>query len=185
MSNRERNPMRNERLLDRLTERLTRHTARRLSRRSLLSRLGVLLVGAGAIPALPIARVAQAAETGEASDDPNDCAYWKHCAIDGFLCGCCGGSSTECPPGTEVSPITWIGTCRNPADGMDYVISYNDCCGNAGCGRCFCHRNEGDTPTYMPTRSNDLNWCLGTTTSAYHCSLSVAIGIAVEKAGAS
>src|SRR5438045_5475538 len=32
---------------------------------------------------------------------------------DGFLCACCGGSSSSCPPGTAVSPITWIGTCRS------------------------------------------------------------------------
>ena len=169
-------------LLDRLTEKLTRDAARRLSRRSALSRFGQFLVGAAAVPLLPLERVSAADTGGGDSDDPLSCDYWRHCAIDGFLCGCCGGSHTACPPGTEMSPITWIGTCRNPNDGKDYVISYNDCCGKTGCGRCFCHRNEGDTPTYMPTRANDLNWCLGTTTQAYHCSLSVAIGIATEEA---
>ena len=169
-------------LFDRLTEQLTRRAARRLSRRSLLSRLGTILVGAAGAPLLPVARVSAAESEGTDSDDPNSCDYWRHCAIDGFLCGCCGGSTSKCPPGTEISPITWIGTCRNPTDGKDYVISYNDCCGNSGCGRCFCHRNEGDTPAYMPTRSNDLNWCLGTSNIAYHCSLSVVIGVAVEGA---
>ena len=47
-----------------------------------------------------------------------------------------------CPPGTDMSPVTWIGTCHNPGDGKDYVISYNDCCGKSSCGRCFCNRNE-------------------------------------------
>ena len=59
----------------------------------------------------------------------SSCDYWRHCAIDGFLCACCGGSQSTCPPGTEMSPVTWIGTCRNPGDGKDYMISYNDCCG--------------------------------------------------------
>ena len=60
-----------------------------------------------------------------------------------------------------MSPLTWIGTCRNPVDGKHYVISYNDCCGKNACGRCFCHRNEGDKPVYVPPKSNDIDWCMG------------------------
>jgi methylamine dehydrogenase light chain len=86
----------------------------------------------------------------------------------------------SCPPGTEPSPVTWIGTCRNEADGRDYVISYNDCCGKSACGRCTCTRNEGDRPVYQPSKSNDINWCLGTTTNVYHCSTAVVIGLALE-----
>ncbi len=37
----------------------------------------------------------------------------------------------QCPPGTEMSLVTWIGTCQNPADGKHYAISYNDCCGKS------------------------------------------------------
>ena len=113
--------------------------------------------------------------------DPGDCDYWRHCAIDGFLCGCCGGSQRSCPPGTEQSPVTWIGTCRNPADGKDYIISYNDCCGKHVCGLCFCHRNEGDKPIYFPPRSNDINWCFGTTSVVYNCSTAIVLGVATEK----
>lgn len=167
--------------LDQLSEEATRNLARRTSRRSLFARFGTLLAGAATLPLLPVARAAAAAPaTDAASDDPLSCEYWRHCAVDGFLCGCCGGSSTQCPPGTEKSPVTWIGTCTNPNDDKAYIISYNDCCGEASCGRCFCHNNEGDTPVYMPTRSNDINWCLGTTSVAYHCSLSVVIGTATE-----
>jgi len=32
-----------------------------------------------------------------ASEDPQNCEYWKYCAIDGYLCSCCGGSSHSCP----------------------------------------------------------------------------------------
>lgn len=168
--------------LDRLSEKATRLLAQRISRRSVFARFGSMLVGVASLPLLPVARgnAAEQHSPAAASEDPLSCDYWRHCAVDGFLCGCCGGSSTQCPPGTEKSPVTWIGTCINPNDDKAYIISYNDCCGQTGCGRCFCHNNEGDTPVYSPTRSNDINWCLGTTTNAYHCSLSVVIGTAAE-----
>ena len=80
-----------------------------------------------------------------------------------------------------MSPVTWIGTCRNPADGKDYIISYNDCCGKYICGLCFCHRNEGDKPIYFSARSNDINWCFGTTSVVYNCSTAIVLGVATEK----
>ncbi len=49
-----------------------------------------------------------------------------------------------------MSPVSWIGTCLNPADNKHYIVSYNDCCGKTTCQRCFCHRNEGDKPVYYP-----------------------------------
>jgi methylamine dehydrogenase light chain len=181
--------------LDGGLEAVARRFARRTSRRSFLTRLGALLVGGAAIPLLPVSRVNAQAGPGEGSrvpapdesglegpiGDPASCEYWRHCAIDGFLCSCCGGSHTACPPGTEMSPITWIGTCRNPADGRDYVISYNDCCGKGFCGRCLCNRNEGDKPVYVPPRSNDINWCSGATSVAYHCSTAIVLGVATER----
>jgi methylamine dehydrogenase light chain len=75
-----------------------------------------------------------------------------------------------------MSLVTWIGTCKNPVDGRDYVISYNDCCGNAFCGRCFCNRNEGDRPVYQAAKSNDINWCMGTTTTAYSSTVARVLG---------
>ncbi len=174
-----------ERKIDSWMERRARRLYRRTSRRSLLGRLGAWLVGGAILPLLPVARgVAQEGGHGGAggkiqADDPTACNYWRYCAIDGFLCACCGGSASRCPPGTEPSPITWIGTCRNPQDGRHYVISYNDCCGKTSCGRCFCNRNEGDKPVYVPYQSNDINWCLGTQVGeVYHCSTAVVIGVA-------
>lgn len=170
---------------DALIEDSTRAVARRTSRRSLLASLGSVLIGATAVPLLPIARGASAAEKpseggeAKASDDPNTCEYWRHCAVDGFLCGCCGGSETICPPGTEMSAITWLGTCHNPADGRDYVVSYNDCCGKSSCGRCMCNRNERDTPLYIPFQSNDYNWCAGSDSDIpYHCTTSRVVSVA-------
>ncbi len=170
--------------LDRMMETLTRRTARGSSRRSLLARLGTLLVGGAALPVLPVARASMAPDAAGpapagAVDDPTRCEYWRHCAIDGFLCACCGGSETRCPPGSSVSPITWIGTCRNPHDDRDYIISYNDCCGSTTCGRCFCNRNERERPMYTPSLSNDINWCSGSEDGiGYVCSLAVVVGVA-------
>jgi len=81
-----------------------------------------------------------------------------------------------------MSPITWIGTCTNPADGRAYVISYNDCCGVTSCGQCLCNRNEGDRPQVRPQSNNDYNWCLGTESSVYNCSVAAIVGVALEDA---
>ena len=183
------------RAIDQLFERSSRRLAQHTSRRSLLGMLGQILTGAALVPLLPIDRSsrAEAADGGtsgahkpekdtagkkKASDDPLSCDYWKYCAVDGFLCSCCGGSSNSCPPGTAPSPITWIGTCHNPADGRDYIVSYNDCCGKTSCGNCECNRNEREKPMYRPSRNNDLNWCMANADSNYHCSVSVILGVA-------
>jgi methylamine dehydrogenase light chain len=166
---------------------LARGLARRTSRRSFLARLGALLAGAAALPLLPVARSgAQGGASGEPDPatpegNPEDCSYWRYCAIDGFLASCCGGTHRSCPPGTEMSPVTWIGTCLNPVDGKHYVISYNDCCGRNPCGRCFCHRNEGDKPVYIPPKSNDIDWCLGRVGVVYNSTVALVIGSSTEK----
>jgi methylamine dehydrogenase light chain len=171
--------------LDGWIEGSARGVARRVSRRSFLARLGTALVGGAAFPLLPVSRAsAQPAPPNEGiageAGDPTSCQYWRHCAIDGFLCSCCGGSQSACPPGTQMAPITWIGTCRNPADGKQYIISYNDCCGKDYCGRCICNRNEGDRPAYFPQKSNDINWCVAAQSTVYNCSTAIVLGVAVE-----
>lgn len=170
---------------DRGVEGLSRRLAARTSRRGLLGLLGGLLAGQAAVPLLPIARAAgypgvAPQSTGDPADpgDPTSCDYWRYCGIDGFLCSCCGGTQNSCPPGTEMSPITWVGTCENPADGRSYVISYNDCCGVESCGRCLCNRNEDDRPVVRPRSNNDINWCMGTSSRAYTCSTAVILGVA-------
>ena len=112
-------------VLDRMTGNGSRHLARTTSRRSFLTRLGVLMTGAAVLPLLPVAR-AFAADAIEELGDPQSCDYWRYCALGGTLCSCCGGSHNTCPPGAEPSPITWVGTCHNPVDDRDYLISYND-----------------------------------------------------------
>lgn len=178
--------------LDRFFERRARDVARRSGRRGFLARLGTLLVGGAALPLLPVSRAAGQSPSDARVPMPDEdidgpegdaksCEYWRHCAIDGSACACCGGSAIACPPGTEVSPVTWVGTCRNPQDGKDYLISYNDCCGKTFCGRCMCNRNEGERPEYHWYRNNDINWCAGASSQVYNCSIAVVIGQASER----
>jgi methylamine dehydrogenase light chain len=77
-----------------------------------------------------------------------------------------------------MSKVTWLGTCRNPADGKDYVISYNDCCGRTTCGRCFVRRDEGERPVYYTHKNNDIDWCMGTQSAVYNSTAAVVVGVA-------
>ena len=163
------------RLLDRAAGDGSRRLARRTSRRSFVSRLGTLLTGAALLPLLPVAR-AFADTSVEELGDPQSCDYWRYCALGGALCACCGGTYNSCPPGSEPSPITWVGTCRNPVDNKDYLISYNDCCGKSMCGRCNCHNTERDRPVYYPTNAGSIIWCFGTESREYHCTVGVVLG---------
>ncbi len=172
--------------LDAKTTGALRFLAGRTSRRSFLGRFGVFIAGMGALPVLPVLREAHAqpaprtpvngiADVQEMGD-PMNCDYWRYCALSGALCSCCGGSMTQCPPGSQTATVAWVGSCHNPTDGRDYLISYNDCCGKTSCGGCGCSRAEGDKPVYFPSKSNSILWCFGSTSHAYHCTLALVIG---------
>lgn len=174
--------------VDQVGESLTRKLASRTSRRSMLSRLGLALAAAPAFPLLPNDRKAHAAVPETLSDfqknaqttDDTQCSYWRYCAIDGSMCTCCGGTTSQCPPGTEPSLTSWVGTCYNPDDERMYLIAYYDCCGTTGCGRCGCDNTEEAMPVYRPQGNNEIIWCFGTSSMAYHCSTAALIGVASE-----
>ncbi len=169
--------------MDRGAQARLRLTAQRHGRRSLIGRLGMAMVGSAVLPMLPFDRSGAQAAGGAAAapkPDPNDplkCEYWRYCAIDGFLCNCCGGSLARCPPGTEASKVSWIGTCLNPNDKRQYLISYNDCCGKGACGNCLCNNNERERPAYRMGLHNDINWCMGNDNSMFHCTTAVIAGV--------
>ena len=173
--------------VDRWMERGSRRVAQRSSRRSFVAALGAGMVGAGLMPLLPVHRKAQAADDGHGApaggfaataqaDDPRACNYWRYCSSDGYLCSCCGGGPSTCPPGSVPSPTSWIGSCLNPADGKTYLIAYRDCCGKDSCGRCVCLGTEGEMPVYRAQLNNDLVWCFGASSMVYHCSSAAIVG---------
>ena len=170
--------------IDRFAERRVRQAAQLSGRRSALAKLGSVMVGtAFALPMLPFDRSGRAYAQhggggGGKAEDPMACEYWRNCALDGFMCGCCGGSMTACPPGSVASKVSWVGTCRNPKDGTDYLVSYNDCCGKTACGRCLCNYNDRERPGYRMGVHNDINWCMANTQTMYHCTVSAIVGTA-------
>jgi len=162
--------------MDALVEQLARNLAQRTARRRLLGLLGKALLGGMALPLLPVARVRSAAAAQEPGD-PMTCDYWRYCGFDGNLCSCCGGGITDCPPGSVMSPTGWVGTCKHPVDGKDYIIAYRDCCGKELCGRCACHGDKGDIPIYRTQLDNEVLWCFGVKSGwAVNCTTAVNLG---------
>jgi methylamine dehydrogenase light chain len=171
-----------------MSERITRRLAGYSSRRGFVSKLGAALAAAPLLPLLPVARATAASDPGKTdfdrgaqSTDANICTYWKYCGLDGVLCSCCGGGSHTCPPGSEPSPISWIGTCLNPDDNRSYVIAYRDCCGKAACGAgksCRCDGDDRELPSYRAQLNNNIIWCFGNAAATYHCSTAALVSLA-------
>lgn len=162
---------------DRLSEGFARRSAQTLGRRSVLGMLGATIAGSAILPMLPFDRSGRALAATVRDEGDETCEYWRYCALDGFLCTCCGGSLASCPPGSDASKVTWIGTCQNPHDSQAYLISYNDCCGTTACGSCLCNYNIGERPGYRMGVHNDINWCMANTRGMYHCTVAAVVGL--------
>ena len=171
--------------VEKLSEQATRRLASQTSRRSLLSKLGTLLIAAPMFPLLPVQRARASDKITETdfsraaqTTDDTACNYWRYCGSDGYMCSCCGGGVNSCPPGSQPSPTSWIGTCINPDDGRSYLVAYRDCCGASACNECFCEGTDRAMPIYRPQANNHIIWCFGTSSMEYHCSMSVLVGVA-------
>ena len=169
-------------VLDKAAEAGTRKAAQHVSRRSLLAKTGVILAGTALMPLLPFDRsLGGLAHAADKEADETSCDYWRYCALDGQLCNTSGGTTTSCPPGSEASKVSWIGTCRNPNDGKDYLVSYNDCCGKATVqSSTFCFTNKGERPGYRMGLHNDINWCMANDNKGYHCTVAMVVGLVDE-----
>lgn len=177
--------MLSKRRFDDLVETITRGIAQRTSRRGFFARLGAVIGGAVLLPLLPVDRRMGGGNAAHATGregwlpqaiDESQCNYWRHCALDGQICACCGGGLTSCPPGTALSPSSWVASCVNPEDGQSYLIAYRDCCGKSICPRCSCYNTEGVLPMYRPEFSSDIIWCFGAEHSTYHCTVQPIVG---------
>jgi methylamine dehydrogenase light chain len=165
--------------MDRMVEGSARRMAMSTGRRSFLARTGAVIVGGAVLPVLPFDRTFGALPAKAAEVDEFSCEYWRYCALDGNLCNSCGGTLTQCPPGSEASKVSWVGTCKNPVDGKDYLVSYNDCCGRTECDNApFCNTNQGERPGYRMGLHNDVNWCMANASVGYHCTVAVLVGLA-------
>jgi methylamine dehydrogenase light chain len=170
------------RRMDEGMERRVRTAAMRYGRRSFLTRLGALVVGGTLLPMLPFERHMGAAAAAAADQsDATKCEYWAYCSMNGIRCDACGGSVSQCPPGSQASVVSWVGTCTNLADKKAYLVSYNDCCGKVDCDvpeEAFCARHEGERPGYRIGSYDDANWCMANTNVTASCTVAVVIGIA-------
>ena len=168
------------RMLDDALESGARSSARRFGRRSALAKLGGFLVGGAMVAALPFDRgYAATGEKPAPVDDDTNCDYWRDCALDGALCPTAGATKTSCPVGAEASKVSWVGTCHNPGDKRDYLISYYDCCGKTSySGSQFCLHSKGERPGYSMGLHNDINWCMANANKGYHCTVAIVLGVA-------
>ena len=165
------------RSLDMVAEAGSRGMAKRVGRRSVLHWVGTAAVGGAMVPMLPFNRAGMGTARAQAEKTDAECEYWRYCALDGFLCTCCGGTVNACPSNAQVSKVTWVGTCQNPADSKEYLISYNDCCGVPSCGKCLCNFNLRERPGYRMGVHNDINWCMANEGTNYHCTVAAVVGL--------
>ena len=99
--------------IDGASEIAVRRSAQLHGRRSALAHIGKVLVGGAVLPMLPFDR-SEGLRAHAADAEPTDqaCEYWRYCALDGFLCTCCGGTVSLAAPPTAKAPGTNCSSIR-------------------------------------------------------------------------
>lgn len=136
--------------------------SQRMSRRSLLARLGMLVVaatGGTAVAPSIVNRLPAASATHNASH----CYNWRNCGMYGRLCSSVGGGSdnTTCPSGSWGGGSWYRCCCSGTAVWTCGEFRYADCCKSGGCsGGLWCRRHPSPQPywdcgssTYCCTRT--------------------------------
>lgn len=132
---------------DERTADLLRAFSQSLSRRSLISRLGRLMLGVlgvgvvAVLPLDPLIPEVAAAYT---------CSSWQLCGLCGRICTCCngGGGLNVCPYGSTWSAY-WSACCYSPSTGFGSRFFYWDCLnGNANCSGCLSCQNNCPQPLW-------------------------------------
>ncbi len=89
---------------------------------------------------------------------------------------------SQCPPGSQPSKVSWVGTCANPKDKKNYLVSYSDCCGKATCGAdANCQRHESELPGYRVGAFNEINWCMANVNKSVNCSTAMVLGLVEDE----
>jgi methylamine dehydrogenase light chain len=170
------------RWMDGRMERHVRTAAQLRGRRSAMAKLGRIIIGGTLLPMLPFDRSHGAAQSAPgAVDEDTSCEYWAYCSMGGTRCNACGGTANQCPPGSQPSILSWVGTCTNPTDKKSYLVSYSDCCGKTDCDapeEAFCYHSKGERPGYRIGAYNDTNWCMANANLSAHCSTAIIVGVA-------
>ena len=140
--------------------------ATKMSRRrfaKVMGKVGLLLMGAAAgSDLLPT-------DKRPADANSNACDIWWYCGMCGVIC--CddcgdGGSPSICPSGTSYGN-SWTVCCHNTTGGGWWKMNYVDCCGgNLSCSTC-----ERCCPG-----SQQINWCLGSSSTVYRCTIRQNLG---------
>ena len=162
--------------LDGIIENRSRDVARLSSRRGFLGALGAVVAGAGAVPLLPVARASTSAVDdvpAQATGHPPRTRVIRPPASTGATaastvsCAAVAAARrTPARPARKCRPSPGSAPAATPPTAGTTSSPTTTAAARAVRPRCLCNRNEDDKPVYRPQANNDINWCMGTQSTA-------------------